>query len=125
VHDLLAQIDQRPDPIDERSHERQTRLEGAAVAPEPLDHACARLRDHPDRTRGEDEGEDQDHCGNNQGCHRRVFLSPVTRRPSATGRSASTTTPDATMKTIADSSAPTPSSVTTAASVAPSANGSR
>ena len=42
--DLLAQVDERPQPVDERHQDRQPGVEGPAVAAEPLDDAGAGLR---------------------------------------------------------------------------------
>ena len=60
VHDLLAHVDEGAYAVDERRDDRQTGLERAVVAAEPLDDAGAGLRDHLDRSHGEDEREQ--HC---------------------------------------------------------------
>ena len=49
--DLLAQVDQRPDAVDERDDEREARGERARVAAEPLDDGGTRLRNDPDGAR--------------------------------------------------------------------------
>jgi hypothetical protein len=55
--DLLAQVDQRPQAVDERDHDREARGQRAVVAAEPLDHPGAGLGDDPDRARERDEHE--------------------------------------------------------------------
>ncbi len=61
-HDLLAQVDERPEPVDERHQDRQSRVERAAEPAEPLDDAGARLRDDSHRPRQHEqhhEGDDE------------------------------------------------------------------
>jgi len=55
VDDLLAQVNERLHPIDERGDDRQTGLQRAAVATEPLHHPGPRLGDHADAARGSDQ----------------------------------------------------------------------
>src|ERR1700729_2269051 len=69
VDNLLAQVHERLYAIDERRDERQTRLEGAAVATEPLHHARPCLRNDADRARGHDQREYDDNGYDNQGDH--------------------------------------------------------
>ncbi len=59
-HDLLAHVEQRPEPVDERHQEVQPRVEGLVVLPEAFDDARGRLRHDPDRAGQDDDHEDDD-----------------------------------------------------------------
>jgi hypothetical protein len=48
-HDLLAQVDPGPDPVDERNHRVQAGVQRPAVRTQPLDHIGAGLRHDADR----------------------------------------------------------------------------
>ena len=72
---LLAQVDERPDAVDERRDDRQARLEGPAVAAEALDDAGAGLRDHSDGSCGRDEHEQQYDGEDDQSSHVAVPFS--------------------------------------------------
>jgi len=65
-HDLLAEIDQRAQPVDERHDERKTRSERPVIAPSRSTTArraagrcapCVRHRDHDDRDDQDDGSE--------------------------------------------------------------------
>ena len=60
--DLLAQVDERPQAVDEREEEVKAGVEGAVVAPQPLDDARVRLGDDPNRARERNE-DNQDENG--------------------------------------------------------------
>ena len=64
--DLLAQIEQRAHAVDERDDDGEARVQRPAVAAEPLDHAGARLRNHPHRLRQRDENDDGDNSDHDQ-----------------------------------------------------------
>ena len=57
---MLAQVEQRPQPVDERHHDVEAGRQCLAVAAEPLDDACARLRDDPNRATHDEQHEHRD-----------------------------------------------------------------
>src|SRR5262249_3850247 len=65
-HDLLAQIDQRLQPVDEGHQDRQPGRQGAVVAPQALDDSGTRLRDDPHGP-GEHDQQEDDYDGGNDG----------------------------------------------------------
>ena len=58
--DLLAHVDERPQPVDERHEEVEAGIERALVAAEPLDDAGARLRHDPHGARERDQDDQPD-----------------------------------------------------------------
>jgi hypothetical protein len=56
---LLAQVDERLEPVDEGHDDRQPGLGGPAVAPEALDDPGSRLGNDADRSRGNEDEEDR------------------------------------------------------------------
>ena len=55
--DLLTQVDVRADLVDERDEEVDAALEGAGVAPQPLDDERGLLRHDPHCPHDDDDGE--------------------------------------------------------------------
>ena len=67
---LFAQLHYRADPIDERDDEVHAGLQGAMVAAEPLDVACAALRHYAHRPQnGDDDEQDEDQPGDERCVH--------------------------------------------------------
>jgi hypothetical protein len=60
AHHLLAQVDQRPEPVDERGQQVQPGVQGPVVAAEPLDDAGRRLRNDPHRSDHREYGQPND-----------------------------------------------------------------
>ena len=89
AHHLLAQVDERSEPVDERRHQVQARVQGPVVAPEPLHDARRGLGNDPHRP---DHGDDRQ--ANNQdkkdnrdyGAHHRYLRPRAPIRPTVTRR---------------------------------------
>ena len=67
--DLLAKVDQRLQPVDERDEDRQASVERALVAPQSLDDAGPRLRHDPHAARKNEQHQDDDDCYDNERFH--------------------------------------------------------
>jgi len=67
--DLLAQIDQRSQPVHERNQQRHPWVQRAVVAAEPLNDSRSRLRNYPHSPRERDQQEDDYHRRDDRSNH--------------------------------------------------------
>jgi len=70
---LLAQVDQRLDPVDERDDQVQPRLEGLAVAAQPLHVPRLGLRHDPHRAHGHQQNQGDDDDADDPDCVHRGY----------------------------------------------------